>query len=47
MISNGSSLGAVKFGSDTALSFRQKILAPFLSQHLKDGAKLRAMAWPP
>ena len=28
MIGNGSSLGAVKFGSDTALYFRQKILAP-------------------
>jgi putative CocE/NonD family hydrolase len=38
MISNGSSLGAVKFGSDTALHFRQKILAPFLAQYLKDGA---------
>ncbi len=38
MIGNGSSLGAVKFGSDTALDFRQKILAPFLAQYLKDGA---------
>src|SRR6516162_3503033 len=38
MIGNGSSLGALKFGSDTALYFRQKILAPFLAQHLKDGA---------
>src|SRR5882724_2706818 len=38
MIGNGSSLGAIKFGSDTALYFRQKILAPFLAQHLKDGA---------
>src|SRR5258708_39902192 len=38
MIGNGSSLGAVKFGSDTALHFRQKILAPFLAQYLKDGA---------
>src|SRR3954462_7586567 len=36
MIGNGSSLGAVKFGSDTALYFRQKILAPFLAQYLKD-----------
>src|SRR5207249_11046321 len=27
-----------KFGSDTALYFRQKILAPFLAQYLKDGA---------
>jgi putative CocE/NonD family hydrolase len=38
MISNGSSLGAVKFGSDTALYFRRKVLAPFLAQYLKDGA---------
>jgi putative CocE/NonD family hydrolase len=38
MIGNGSSLGAVKFGSDTALHFRKKILAPFLAQYLKDGA---------
>src|SRR5262249_54993699 len=39
MIGNGSSLGAVKFGSDTALYFRRKILRPFLDQYLKDGAK--------
>ena len=38
MIGDGSSLGAVKFGSDTALYFRQKILRPFLDQYLKDGA---------
>jgi putative CocE/NonD family hydrolase len=38
MIGNGSTLGAIKFGSDTALYFRQKILAPFLAQYLKDGA---------
>jgi putative CocE/NonD family hydrolase len=38
MIGNGSSLGAVKFGSDTALYFRQKVLRPFLDQHLKDDA---------
>src|SRR5436853_6919516 len=38
MIGKGDSLGAIKFGSDTALEFRQKILAPFLAQHLKDGA---------
>src|SRR4029079_16643765 len=37
-ISDGSSLGALKFGSDTALYFRQKILRPFLDQYLKDGA---------
>src|SRR5262249_42907852 len=38
MISDGSSLGAIKFGSDTALYFRRKILRPFLDQYLKDGA---------
>jgi putative CocE/NonD family hydrolase len=38
MIGNGSALGSVKFGSDTALYFRKKVLAPFLAQYLKDGA---------
>ncbi len=37
-ISNGSSLAAIKFPSDTALYFRQHILRPFLAQYLKDGA---------
>jgi uncharacterized protein len=37
-IGDGSSLGAVKFGSDTGLYFRREILAPFLVQYLKDGA---------
>jgi putative CocE/NonD family hydrolase len=37
-IEEGSSLGALKFGSDTALHFRQEILRPFLDQYLKDGA---------
>src|SRR5262249_23703934 len=37
-IANGSSLGAVKFGSDTALYFRRKILRPFLDHYLKDDA---------
>ncbi|GAB3782300.1 CocE/NonD family hydrolase [Dyella agri] len=37
-IEEGSSLGAVRFGSDTAKYFRQHILRPFLAQHLKDGA---------
>jgi hypothetical protein len=36
-ISDGSSLGALKFNSDTALYFRQNILRPFLDQYLKDG----------
>src|SRR5271165_4218 len=34
----GSSLGALVFGSDTSLHFRQKILRPFLDHYLKDGA---------
>jgi len=37
-IGDGSSLGALKFDSDTALYFRREILRPFLDQHLKDGA---------
>ena len=37
-IRDGSSLGAVKFGSDTGLYFRQEILRPFLDQYLKEGA---------
>src|SRR5262249_23511640 len=35
---DGSALGALKFGSDTALAFRREILRPFLDQYLKDGA---------
>ncbi|HXH48649.1 MAG TPA: CocE/NonD family hydrolase [Terriglobia bacterium] len=34
----GSSLGALKFNSDTSFYFCQKILRPFLVQYLKDGA---------
>ena len=37
-IGGGSSLGALKFSSDTGLYFRKEILAPFLAQYLKDGA---------
>jgi uncharacterized protein len=37
-ISDGSSLGALKFNSDTGLYFRQHILRPFLARFLKDGA---------
>ena len=37
-IREGSALGAVKFNSDTALTFRRDILRPFLDQYLKDGA---------
>lgn len=37
-IDEGSSLGAIRFGSDTARYFREYILRPFLAQYLKDGA---------
>ncbi len=37
-IHDGSSLGAIKFDSDTAKTFRREMLAPFLAQYLKDGA---------
>jgi putative CocE/NonD family hydrolase len=37
-IEDGSSLGPLKFGSDTALYFRTQILRPFLDQYLKEGA---------
>jgi uncharacterized protein len=37
-IEDGSTLGALRFGSDTALYFRKEILRPFLAQYLKDGA---------
>jgi uncharacterized protein len=36
-IGDGSSLGAIKFKSDTGLYFRQEILRPFLDKYLKDG----------
>jgi putative CocE/NonD family hydrolase len=38
-IREGSALGAVKFNSDTALTFRQEILRPFLDHYLKDAPK--------
>src|ERR1041384_6157496 len=38
MIRDGSTLGAIKFNSDTALAFRREILRPFLDQYLKEGA---------
>ena len=37
-IEDGSSLGVLKFGSDTSLYFRQQILRPFLDYYLKEGA---------
>ncbi|HKV25212.1 MAG TPA: CocE/NonD family hydrolase [Candidatus Acidoferrum sp.] len=43
-IEDGSSLGAIKFGSDTGLYFRQHILRPFLAQYLIDGAPKAELA---
>ncbi len=43
-ILDGSSLGALKFNSDTGLTFRQEVLRPFLDQHLKDGAPAAGVA---
>jgi putative CocE/NonD family hydrolase len=37
-IKEGSALGAIRFGSDTARYFREQVLRPFLAQYLKDGA---------
>ena len=37
-IEEASSLGAIKFGSDTGYYFRTQILAPFLAHYLKDDA---------
>jgi uncharacterized protein len=35
---DGSTLGAIRFDSDTARSFRRDVLMPFLDRYLKDGA---------
>ena len=37
-IEDGSQLGAIPFGSDTGLYFREHILRPFLDRYLKDDA---------
>jgi putative CocE/NonD family hydrolase len=37
-IRDGSALGAIRFGSDTGLTFRREVLRPFLDQYLKEGA---------
>ena len=37
-IGDGSTLGPLRFNSDTALYFRREFLRPFLDQYLKDGA---------
>jgi len=43
-IGDGSTLGALKFNSDTGLYFRESILGPFLDQYLKDGAPKSSVA---
>lgn len=43
-IEDASTLGPLKFGSDTGLYFRREILAPFLAHYLKDGAPKSAVA---
>ncbi|MEO7030107.1 MAG: CocE/NonD family hydrolase [Acidobacteriaceae bacterium] len=37
-IDEGSNVGAVKFGADSSLYFRQHVLAPFLAHYLKDSS---------
>jgi len=37
-VRDGNTLGAIRFDSDTALTFRREILRPFLDHYLKDGA---------
>src|SRR6266566_2241125 len=37
-IDDGSTLGALSFGSDTSLYFRRQVLRPFLDHYLKDDA---------
>lgn len=38
MIEDAAALGAIRWGSDTGTYFRREILAPFLAEHLKEGA---------
>ena len=43
-IEEASSLGAIRFGSDTGYYFRTQILAPFLAHYLKDNAPAMKVA---
>jgi putative CocE/NonD family hydrolase len=43
-IADGSSLGAIRFDSDTGLYFRRKILRPFLDHYLQDAAPKHSIA---
>jgi putative CocE/NonD family hydrolase len=42
-IHDGSTLGVLRFNSDTALTFRREILAPFLARYLMDDAPAAAV----
>ena len=42
-IGDGSTLGTLKFGSDTALYWRQQVLKPFLARYLKGDASVPAI----
>ncbi len=46
-IGDGSTLGPIRFNSDTALYFRQSILRPFLDHFLKDDAQSSKLDVPP
>jgi uncharacterized protein len=46
-IRDGSTLGALRFNSDTALYFRREILRPFLDHYLKDDAAKAKLEVPP
>jgi uncharacterized protein len=43
-IADGSALGPIRFGSDTALTFRREVLRPFLDQYLREGAPPAGLA---
>ncbi|MGZ3181766.1 MAG: CocE/NonD family hydrolase [Telluria sp.] len=43
-IGEGSKLGALRFGADTAQQWRQEVLRPFLARYLKDDANAPAVA---
>jgi uncharacterized protein len=43
-IEDGSTLGAIRFNSDTSLYFRENVLAPFLAKYLKDDASAPEVA---
>jgi hypothetical protein len=44
MIRDGSSLGPIRWDSDTARTFRRDVLGPFLGRYLKEGAPAAAIA---